>query len=82
MFLPSSIFNFITLEEKLCSPHLQILKGTSYQRVFVKQSVCVDLILTDTVPTFNSFIKGLASPGIINDHMPGCYPVSLAWMYG
>ena len=34
-----------------------------------------------TVPTFNSCPKCVGSPGI-NDCMPDCLPVSLAWMYG
>ena len=36
-----------------------------------------------TVPTFNSCTKWMGSPGIINNHMPDCYPIFLGidvWM--
>ena len=34
----------------------------------------------NTVPTFNSCPKCMASPGEIHDRMPYCQPVSWAWM--
>ena len=35
-----------------------------------------------TVPTFNSCIKCVGSPGIIYDYMPDFHPISWAWMHG
>ena len=32
------------------------------------------------MPTFNSCTKCVGRPGIINDRMPDCHPVSWAWM--